>query len=126
MNSHNRYGRMSDYIIQSSEVRCSTINEGKGIYDIIRPQDLLSLDNINSIIQYFTTHIELRSFSRQSNKHAVTRIRTWVIAATTQGTNHYTITAELRTCSAGNVSSFQYMYQQIKICQLHTTPLAVS
>src|SRR2546425_6051415 len=24
---------------------------------------------------------------------AVTRIRTWVIAATTQGTNHYTITA---------------------------------
>ena len=26
-------------------------------------------------------------------KHAVTRIRTWVIAATTQCTNHYTITA---------------------------------
>ena len=97
MNSHNRYGRMSDYIIQSSEVRCSTINEGKGIYDIIRPQDLLSLDNINSIIQYFTTHIELRSFSRQSNKHAVTRIRTWVIAATTQCTNHYTITAMLKS-----------------------------
>ena len=24
---------------------------------------------------------------------AVTRIRTWVTAATTQGTNHYTITA---------------------------------
>ena len=30
---------------------------------------------------------------------AVTRIRTWVTAATTQGTNHYTITASLRhTC----------------------------
>ena len=27
-------------------------------------------------------------------KCAVTRIRTWVIAATTQCTNHYTITAE--------------------------------
>ena len=27
------------------------------------------------------------------NISAVTRIRTWVIAATTQGTNHYTITA---------------------------------
>ena len=25
--------------------------------------------------------------------YAVTRIRTWVTAATTQGTNHYTITA---------------------------------
>ena len=25
--------------------------------------------------------------------NAVTRIRTWVTAATTQGTNHYTITA---------------------------------
>ena len=93
MNSHNRYGRMSDCIIQSSETRCSSVNEGKEIYDIIRPQQLLSLDNFNSIIQYFTTHIELRSLSRQSNKHAVTRIRTWVIAATTQCTNHYTITA---------------------------------
>ena len=59
-------------------------------------------------------------------KHAVTRIRTWVIAATTQGTNHYTITAKLRTCWARRVSSFQYMYRQIKICQLLTTPLAVS
>ena len=28
------------------------------------------------------------------SKSAVTRIRTWVIAATTQCTNHYTITAE--------------------------------
>ena len=74
------------------ETRCSAINGGKGIYEI--PQPLLSLDNLdNSTIQYFTTHIELRSFSRQSNKHAVTRIRTWVIAATTQCTNHYTITA---------------------------------
>ena len=93
MNSHNRYGRMSDCIIQSSETRCSSVNEGKEIYDIIRPQQLLSLDDIDSIIQYFTTHIELRSLSRQSNKRAVTRIRTWVIAATTQCTNHYTITA---------------------------------
>ena len=28
--------------------------------------------------------------------YAVTRIRTWVIAATTRGTNHYTITAATR------------------------------
>ena len=27
-------------------------------------------------------------------KSAVTRIRTWVVAATTQSTNHYTITAD--------------------------------
>ena len=26
--------------------------------------------------------------------HAVTRIRTWVVAATTRSTNHYTITAK--------------------------------
>ena len=29
----------------------------------------------------------------KKEKSAVTRIRTWVIAATTQCTNHYTITA---------------------------------
>ena len=46
--------------------------------------------------------------------HAVTRIRTWVIAATTQGTNHYTITAKLRTFWDGHVSSFQYMQWQIE------------
>ena len=31
-------------------------------------------------------------------KSAVTRIRTWVIAATTQCTNHYTITAVAIMC----------------------------
>ena len=47
--------------------------------------------------------------------HAVTRIRTWVIAATTQGTNHYTITAKLRTFWDGHVSSFQYMQWQMNL-----------
>ena len=28
-----------------------------------------------------------------AESHAVTRIRTWVVAATTRSTNHYTITA---------------------------------
>ena len=32
---------------------------------------------------------------------AVTRIRTWVVAATTQSTNHYTITADAGTRSKG-------------------------
>ena len=68
------------------------MNDGIGIYEI--PQQLLSLDNLdNSTIQYSTTQFELWAFLRQSNKRAVTRIRTWVIAATTQCTNHYTITA---------------------------------
>ena len=35
--------------------------------------------------------------TKQIVPHAVTRIRTWVIAATTRGTNHYTITAVLAT-----------------------------
>ena len=34
-------------------------------------------------------------------KCAVTRIRTWVVAATTQSTNHYTITADAGTRSKG-------------------------
>ena len=42
-----------------------------------------------------TLHFDFFVFS----KCAVTRIRTWVIAATTQCTNHYTITAELALCS---------------------------
>ena len=33
-------------------------------------------------------------------KRAVTRIRTWVVAATTQSTNHYTITAD--ECDKGS------------------------
>ena len=35
------------------------------------------------------------------SKSAVTRIRTWVVAATTQSTNHYTITADAGTRSKG-------------------------
>ena len=34
------------------------------------------------------------SVSGKKKKGAVTRIRTWVVAATTQSTNHYTITAD--------------------------------
>ena len=33
-------------------------------------------------------------FLERKKKGAVTRIRTWVVAATTQSTNHYTITAD--------------------------------
>ena len=36
---------------------------------------------------------ELRAMKGEK-KGAVTRIRTWVVAATTQSTNHYTITAD--------------------------------
>ena len=36
---------------------------------------------------------ELRAMKGEK-KRAVTRIRTWVVAATTQSTNHYTITAD--------------------------------
>ena len=37
----------------------------------------------------------------KKKKCAVTRIRTWVVAATTQSTNHYTITADAGTRSKG-------------------------
>ena len=37
-------------------------------------------------------------FWKEKKKCAVTRIRTWVVAATTQSTNHYTITADAVMC----------------------------
>ena len=93
------------------------------MYEI--PQPLLSLDNLdNSTIQYFTTHIELRSFSRQSNKHAVTRIRTWVIAATTQCTNHYTITAMRKSVDFIGVYTRNVSCNQIRTGTLGRIPLA--
>ena len=42
--------------------------------------------------------------ARNKKKSAVTRIRTWVIAATTQCTNHYTITARHRPCDECEVA----------------------
>ena len=40
------------------------------------------------------TYVDQMSVSGKKKKGAVTRIRTWVVAATTQSTNHYTITAD--------------------------------
>ncbi len=40
-------------------------------------------------------------FQYQSEKAAVTRIRTGVAAATTQSTNHYTITARYHSANVG-------------------------
>ena len=38
--------------------------------------------------------LHAKKYEKNDDNHiAVTRIRTWVIAATTQCTNHYTITA---------------------------------
>ena len=54
--------------------------------------------------------IEFKDFPNVSlfftNTYAVTRIRTWVIAATTQCTNHYTITAKEahQWCNSGRLS----------------------
>ena len=47
---------------------------------------------------------EKKMLSR-AESHAVTRIRTWVVAATTRSTNHYTITA-ITTELAANLQSF--------------------
>ena len=38
-----------------------------------------------------------QEIGKKNSESAVTRIRTWVIAATTQCTNHYTITAATST-----------------------------
>ena len=46
--------------------------------------------------RYATTRSVVPIVEKPTKKLAVTRIRTWVIAATTQGTNHYTITAARR------------------------------
>ena len=43
----------------------------------------------------YDLNIKIKISKRFEETDAVTRIRTWVIAATTQGTNHYTITAAL-------------------------------
>ena len=40
--------------------------------------------------------IKVGAWCNKQNVTAVTRIRTWVTAATTQGTNHYTITASCK------------------------------
>ena len=52
--------------------------------------------DVSRIVQL---HLKLHQFNKKISlamtlfHNAVTRIRTWVTAATTQGTNHYTITA---------------------------------
>ena len=43
-------------------------------------------------------------------KCAVTRIRTWVVAATTQSTNHYTITADAGTRSKGRSKHKSHLF----------------
>ena len=49
------------------------------------------------------TALKTFGWSCRDREHssAVTRIRTWVVAATTQSTNHYTITADAGTRSKG-------------------------
>ena len=42
---------------------------------------------------------------RDSQSSAVTRIRTWVVSATTRSTNHYTITAILPAGKLGDQTS---------------------
>ncbi|KAH3818013.1 hypothetical protein DPMN_119598 [Dreissena polymorpha] len=45
---------------------------------------------------------------------AVTRIRTWVVAATTRSTNHYTITAERAELSAETATVTDYAVTRIR------------
>ena len=57
----------------------------------------------------------------KKEKSAVTRIRTWVIAATTQCTNHYTITAATAAPTYGAWSNRQVISILAKIESI--TPL---
>ena len=47
---------------------------------------------------------------RDFTASAVTRIRTWVVAATTQSTNHYTITADAGTRSKGRSKHKSHLF----------------
>ena len=56
----------------------------------------------------------LTSIKNSFKKGAVTRIRTWVVAATTQSTNHYTITAVAWTTHSSEKYDKKVIAENIK------------
>ena len=67
----------------------------------------------------FWTYTEIKTLSSgyeqliKDNVYAMTRIRTWVFAATTRGTNHYTIMAA-ETCLTRHIS-WNHTYTYISV-----------